>query len=114
MYWKIRENSIAMKAYNNAVKRWATKLTINGKLTDKDTWVIECWISNASQDTMGLDDMLEDIYLMACDMASDIVDRFHSVKLPRIVGSNEAIERPIRWRSTWELYNDETHLQAGD
>ena len=76
-----------MRAYNAAVERWATKLTINGSLTDDQIWKIECWIWNTSQNTLDLPAMLNDIYIMAYNMSIEIVDRF---KLQDIV-----VEKPI-------------------
>lgn len=76
-----------MKAYNNAVKRWAIKLTLNGKLTAQEEWRIMTWTVNTTQNTRSIDNMLEEIYLMACDMSTKITNRFLS--------DRETIEKPM-------------------
>lgn len=75
-----------IKAYDSAVKRWAIRLTLNGKLTAQDERRIWTWLNN-SPEKKGVDNMLEDIYLMACDMATKITNRFLS--------DRETIEKPM-------------------
>jgi len=104
-----------MKAYNAAVKRWAIKLTINGKLTDKQICKIEFWILNTSyivgisRDAKGLDDMLNDIYFMAKEMANEIIDRFELsniiVETPKNVIDVEEINRKSK-RHNYMIYSN--------
>ncbi len=88
-----------MTAYNNAVKRWATKLTLNGKLTYQDKCYIWLWLSKTNVQKIkkilregrspilrnsaseGLDEMLKDIFIMSTEMVEKITNRFLSDKL---------------------------------